>query len=86
MPFFTYILYSESNDRFYIGSCKDVLIRLKRHNDGATPSTKPYRPWKVVWIKQYEYKSDALKKELFIKKMKSRKVIEELIKKYSSAG
>ena len=86
MPYYTYILYSESKDRFYIGSCEDVLIRLKRHNEGATPSTKPYRPWKIVWTEQYESKADALKMELYIKRMKSRKFIEELIGKGSSAG
>ena len=86
MPYFTYIHYSESNDQYYIGSCKDVLIRLKRHNDGATPSTKPYRPWKIVWTELHESKSDVLKKELYIKRMKSRKFIEALIRKCSAAG
>ncbi len=80
MPYFTYILYSESKDRYYIGSCEDVLIRLKRHNDGATPSTKSYRPWRIVWTEQYESKTDAIKKELFIKRMKSRKFIEDLVR------
>ena len=41
MSFFTYILYSESKDRYYIGSAEDVMLRLNRHNAGATPSTKP---------------------------------------------
>ncbi len=86
MIYFTYILHSDSKDRYYIGSCEDVLIRLKRHNDGATASTKPYRPWRIVWTEQHESKSDALKKELYIKRMKSRKFIDELIRGYSSAG
>lgn len=60
MPYFAYILYSESKDRYYVGSCEDVLIRLKRHNDGATPSTKPYRPWKIVWTERHELKSEYL--------------------------
>ncbi|MCK4565285.1 MAG: hypothetical protein KAU94_11495 [Verrucomicrobia bacterium] len=24
--------------------------RLHRHNAGSTPSTKRYRPWKIIWI------------------------------------
>ena len=79
MPYFTYILESQMNGRYYVGSCEDVAVRLKRHNDGATPSTKPYRPWCVVWVEQHTSKTDALKREREIKRMKSRQYIERLI-------
>jgi putative endonuclease len=42
--YFVYILYSQSRDRYYIGSCSNIQTRLERHNAGATPSTKPGRP------------------------------------------
>ena len=79
MPYFTYILESQMNGRYYVGSCEDVEVRLKRHNEGATPSTKPYRPWCVAWVEQHTCKTDALKQELQIKRMKSRQYIERLI-------
>ena len=81
MPHFVYILYSHSKDRYYIGSCGDINKRLVRHNEGATPSTKPYRPWTVVYSEQFPDKSEALKSEGYFKRMKSRKYIEELIHK-----
>lgn len=83
MQHFIYILYSESRDRYYIGSCADVEQRLIRHNAGATLSTKSGRPWKVVYTETYQTKTEALKREINLKKMKSRAHLEEMIKKIS---
>ncbi|NDC41682.1 MAG: hypothetical protein EBZ77_09055, partial [Chitinophagia bacterium] len=47
MPFFTYILKSETHQRRYIGSCEDLDIRLKKHNDGKVRSSKPYRLYHI---------------------------------------
>ena len=89
MSYFTYILHSESRDRFYIGSSSNVEERLIRHNAGATPSTKSGKPWKIVYSEVYISKTDALKREIFLKRMKSRVYLENLIRKSelgSSAG
>lgn len=76
---YTYILYSESTDRFYIGSTSNLQNRLRQHNAGATPSTKAGRPWKIVLSEEFCEKTDAIKRELYIKRMKSRKYIQTLI-------
>lgn len=47
--YYTYIIQSQKNGGFYIGSCHDIDIRIERHNAGATPSTKSGRPWKMVY-------------------------------------
>ncbi len=86
MKHFVYILYSKSRDRFYIGSSADIEQRLLRHNAGATPSTKSGRPWRIVYTKEFGSKTEALEYEIFLKRMKSKTVIESLIKKGSSAG
>ena len=80
MPHFLYILYSSIRDRYYVGSCADVDVRLNRHNAGATPSTKSGRPWIVVYTENFESKSESLKREIYLKKLKSRIYIENLIK------
>ena len=79
MKHFVYIIYSKSTDRYYIGSSADVSNRIKRHNAGATPSTKSGRPWKIVYTKDFESKTEALKYENYLKRMKSRKIIESII-------
>ena len=79
MPHYVYILYSASHDRHYIGSTSNIEERLKRHNAGATTSTKPGRPWDVVYTEEFNLKSEALKRESQIKRQKSRMYIEALI-------
>ncbi|MCA1760951.1 MAG: GIY-YIG nuclease family protein [Bacteroidales bacterium] len=86
MAHYVYILYSITKDRFYVGSTSDVEERLNRHNAGATTSTKNGRPWKIVFTKQFDSKTEALKYENYIKRMKSRTFIESLIQKGSLAN
>ena len=89
MKHFIYILYSETRDRYYIGSSADVNERLIRHNAGAVLTTKSGRPWKVVYSETFSSKTEALKRELYLKRMKSRVYLEDLIRKSpqgSSAG
>jgi putative endonuclease len=81
MEHFIYILYSETRDRYYVGSCADVSKRLIRHNAGATTSTKPGRPWKVVYSESFSSKTEALKHEIYLKRMKSSVYLEYLILK-----
>ncbi|MFO7841503.1 MAG: GIY-YIG nuclease family protein, partial [Fidelibacterota bacterium] len=38
--YFTYILYSETSDRYYIGYTSDLSKRLEKHNNGNSRSTK----------------------------------------------
>ena len=79
MHFYTYIIYSSKSDRYYIGSSSDPKSRLERHNAGVTKSTKPYRPWKIVYTEEFKSKTEALKRENEIKRMKSRQYLEKLI-------
>jgi len=84
MTYFIYLLYSETRDRYYIGSSSDPKERLIRHNAGATPSTKSGKPWKIVYTENYSSKTEALKRETYLKRMKSRVYIENLIRKSES--
>ena len=76
---YTYILYSSKLDRYYIGSTNNLEWRLERHNMGWGRYTKKGIPWKIVYHETYQSKTEAMKRELEIKKMKSRKYIESLI-------
>lgn len=79
--FYTYIIYSKSTDKYYIGYTHDLKLRLERHNSGNSRSTKSGIPWKLVYNEMFETKSEAIKRENEIKRKKSRKYIEGLIKK-----
>ncbi|MBF9252044.1 GIY-YIG nuclease family protein [Pontibacter sp. 172403-2] len=83
MGYYTYILYSEKLDRYYIGSCEDMEVRIMQHNSGRNKSTKGGIPWQIKHTETFETRLTAISREIGIKKKKSRKYIEWLI---SSAG
>jgi putative endonuclease len=80
---FVYILYSAKIDRYYIGTTEDLQWRLERHNNGWGKYTKRGIPWTIVYFEQFKNKSDAFKREREIKNKKSKKYIEDIIKKYN---
>ncbi len=80
MKYFVYILYSKNRDRYYVGYSYDPVCRLEEHNLGATNSTRTGRPWILVYQEDFEDKRSAIHRESEIKKMKSRKYIENLIR------
>ena len=85
--FKVYILYSAKVNQYYTGSTSDISDRLSRHNGGRSAATKKGAPdWEIVYTESYETRSEAVQREMQIKKMKSRDAIERLIKKYSSVG
>jgi putative endonuclease len=79
MPYTTYILYSESLDRYYTGSCEDIETRLIQHNSARNTSTKTGIPWILKYTETFDTRAQALSREREIKKKKSRKYIEWLI-------
>ncbi len=80
--FYIYILYSDSLDRYYIGSTNDVTRRLSEHNNPIrkTKFTAKASDWRLVFqASAGATRSDAVLIERYIKKQKSRKYIEALI-------
>ena len=76
---YTYILFSEKLNKFYIGACTDLERRLYEHNIGHSKFTSTGIPWILKYFETFDTLPDAKKRELAIKKMKSRKYIEALI-------
>ncbi len=80
---FVYILYSPSINKFYAGSCKDLLDRINDHLTKIFPDayTVTVDDWTIYFVFENLTYSQARKIELHIKRMKSKKFIENL-KKY----
>jgi putative endonuclease len=79
-----YILYSKDIDKFYIGHTSDILTeRLRRHLSNHSGFTSKAKDWEIVYKEVFIDKSMAYKRELEVKKWKSKIRIIKLI---SSAG
>jgi putative endonuclease len=74
-----YILYSRSIDQYYIGHTNDLDDRLSRHNDGKSLATKRGVPWVLKFRIPFQTRSQAMKAERWLKRMKSRVMIEKVI-------
>ncbi|OYU55766.1 MAG: excinuclease ABC subunit C [Chitinophagaceae bacterium BSSC1] len=79
MNFTVYILYSEKNKKYYVGSCQNIEERLNRHNTGRNKSTHSGMPWKLMYQEHFDTRANAVTRENVIKKMKSKKYIEKII-------
>jgi putative endonuclease len=76
-----YILYSATKNKFYIGCTSDDLEeRIRKHNSNHKGFTGNVNDWDLKYSEAFELKVDAFAREREIKKWKSRKKIEELIK------
>jgi predicted GIY-YIG superfamily endonuclease len=74
-----YIIYSLKLDRYYIGHTEDISKRLSEHNSGLSVYTSKANDWDLKYKEDFFTREDAHKRELALKKKKSRKYIEYLI-------
>ena len=77
--YYVYIIYSQKTNKFYVGSTNDLTRRIEDHNRGKTPYSKTGMPWVLKYSEAFPGRSSAYRRELEIKRKKSRKYIERLI-------
>jgi len=82
--YFTYILFSEKLNKFYVGSTHDLHRRVEEHNRGKTPFSKLGLPWQLKYYQEFDTRKEAVHRELEIKRKKDRKYIQRLIASYDS--
>ncbi|MFI3300199.1 MAG: GIY-YIG nuclease family protein [Candidatus Gastranaerophilales bacterium] len=81
--YYIYILLTQTNT-YYCGYTDDVEKRFQAHLDGkGAKYTRANKPIKIVYSKEFDNKSDALKEERRIKNLKRKDKI-ALIEKYHS--
>ena len=71
MPFFVYVLRSQSTGRRYVGQTDDLDRRVVEHNDSTTNPAKftsrQRGPWQVVYSEEYSTRADAMRRERWLK-------------------
>jgi putative endonuclease len=65
--FTVYVLYSSLHKKHYTGFTTNLEQRLISHNLLGKDWTARYRPWNVIYTKEFENKTDALKYEKWLK-------------------
>ncbi len=80
MFYYVYVLYSSTIDRFYIGVTKNWQRRLDHHNLGLDRWTKRGVPWQLLYFEAYLNKTDAYRREKFLKSGKGRELLKIQLK------
>ncbi len=82
MNYICYIIYSKKLDRYYIGGTENLNQRISQHNSGFFKGcyTSQSSDWEIFHVIECETKEQVRRIESHIKKMKSRKYIENLPK------
>lgn len=84
MTYKTYILFSPTKNRFYIGSTSDELSqRIRRHNTNHKGFTGNTADWILIYHEPFSSKKEAMDREREIKAWKSKVKILALINKLS---
>ncbi len=78
--FYIYILQNFLKNFIYIGYSEDLVKRIKHHNSGKVKSTKTYLPLKLIHYEAYLTKSDAKRREKYLKTNKGRTTLITMLK------
>jgi len=67
MPYYVYILLCKDGS-YYTGQAKNVKHRVEQHKKGqGAKYTRMHRPAKIVYVEEFNSRSDAMKREREIK-------------------
>jgi putative endonuclease len=79
VEFHVHILVSQVTGRCYVGSTGDLPDRLSRHNSGQSKATKHGAPWRLAHCESYDNRSDAVRRERFLKTGTGREELERIL-------
>jgi len=82
MFFYNYVIQSKNNDQLYIGYTTNLKKRIEKHNKGLVKSTKPYRPWELIYYESCLNKNDAIRREKYLKTSTGQRLLKRRLKEY----
>lgn len=82
--YYVYILQSQKDKSSYIGYTTDLKKRLAAHNNGRNTSTKPFRPYTLIFYEAFVTKKDAMAREEYLKSGWGFRSIRKMLKNYLS--
>jgi putative endonuclease len=80
--YYTYILESLKDFKFYTGFTKDLKLRFEQHEKGLVNSTKDRRPLRLIYYEACLNQEDATKRERYLKTYNGRSFLRKRLKSY----
>jgi len=73
--FYAYVLRSLRFPFIYKGHCENLEERLKQRNSGMTKSIRPYAPFEIIYVEEFQSRKEAIKREKYFKSAAGRKFL-----------
>ncbi|MCR4325526.1 MAG: GIY-YIG nuclease family protein [Patescibacteria group bacterium] len=82
MYFYTYVLRSGKDGKFYTGCSDNLKGRFEAHSRGRVPSTKSRRPLELVYYEACRDRKDARHRESYLKTHHGKMFLHNRLKSY----
>lgn len=83
--YYVYVLKSKTRRYFYTGSCKDLKKRFVEHNGGKVISTKPHKPFDIIYYEACIHDKDAYQREKYLKSRLGKNYLRKRLKYWFDA-
>ncbi|OGV96455.1 hypothetical protein A2W24_00620 [Microgenomates group bacterium RBG_16_45_19] len=84
--YYVYLLYNPKKNFIYIGYSENLKQRVQEHDKGKVKSTKFYTPLKLIFYEAYPTRSDAQRREKYLKSNKGRTTLMTMMKDFFEKG
>lgn len=79
--FYTYILRSKKNGKWYTGSTSDLRKRFKEHNAGKARFTRGRGPFELIYYEACHDEEDAKSREKYLKSGMGKRYLKNKLKR-----
>ncbi|MFQ6082945.1 MAG: GIY-YIG nuclease family protein [Candidatus Aminicenantia bacterium] len=79
--YYTYVLISTKDGKFYTGTTRNLKKRFEEHNKGIVHSTKHRKPFDLIYYEACLCIEDAFRREKYLKSGKGKRYLRNRLKK-----
>ena len=76
--YYVYAISSLTRNYIYVGISDNVKRRVEEHNVGYNRTTRPYRPFKLIYEEKFATRQEARAREKFLKGGSGKKFLKSL--------
>jgi len=82
--YYTYVIQSEKDGKFYTGFTCDLRNRFHEHNNGKVASTRNRGPFKLIYYEASINQQDATAREKYLKTGMGKRYLKNRLKRFLS--
>lgn len=80
-----YVIESMKGGKRYMGFTTDLLRRLDEHGKGRSQSTRPYAPFRLIYVEGCTNEADARRREHYFKVSEGHRFLAKRLLEYNRA-